>query len=130
MANADQLIAAYRKARALKEELADKHKQEMAPYNNMLAKLEAGLLRELANQGLESFKGVNGTAYKRTFTNVKTSDWDLTLPWVLKNGLTHMLEKKLNKSSVQEYVQANEEVPPGITITEDIVIGVRAPTKK
>jgi hypothetical protein len=127
---ATQLIDAYVKVRDRKEELAKRQKQEMEPLNTMLVKLEAGLIMALDATGGDSIKGTAGTVYRRVFTSVKTDDWDVVLPWVLENNLEHMLEKRLNKTAVQEYIDANGEAPPGIAIVQENTIGVRRPSSK
>jgi hypothetical protein len=125
MPTSDDLINAYVIIRDQKKELTDRHKQEMAPFNEKLTKLEAGLLSQLNAAGGESIRCKAGTAYRIERTSVKVDDWDKTLPFVLEHGLEHLLVKNLSKAGVTEYIEANGEAPPGVAITVDAAIGVR-----
>ncbi len=125
MANAEELINAYVVIRDRKKELADRHKQEMVPFNEKLKLLEAGLLSALNDTGGESIKSKSGTAYRITRTSVKTDDWEAFLAFVLSNDLTHMLVHGAAKESVNEYIEANGTAPPGLAISTDNAIGVR-----
>lgn len=127
MATAEQLINAYVHLRDKKKELQEQHKKELAPYNDKLYKLEMGLLSILNADGAESMKTKEGTVYKKVRTAVKVENWEATLPYLIDNGLTHMLEKRLAKTSVDEFVAANGTPPPGVSITSDLMVGVRRP---
>jgi len=56
MPTADEIINAYVRIRDQKKELTDRHKQELAPFNEKLGKLEAGLLSILSANGSESLR--------------------------------------------------------------------------
>jgi len=129
MPTADEIINAYVRIRDQKKELTDRHKQELAPFNEKLGKLEAGLLSILSANGSESIKSKAGTAYITERTSVKTQDWDTFLPFCLENNLEHMLVQSAAKQSVLDYVEANGELPPGLTMSTDLAVNVRRSSK-
>ena len=129
MATTDQLIAAYIKLRDQKKDLADLQKQQMKPFNEKMTLIENALLKHMNDTGAEGIRCDTGTASKIERVNMKTEDWDTALEFIKANDLWHMLHKALAKESVNEYIQANGEPPPGIAISTDITVGVRRPTK-
>lgn len=125
MADIDKIVARYITVRDKKTEMAKRHKKEVLPYNDALEKMENALLKELNVLNLESFKGAHGTAFTVTKANVKIIDFDIALDYILDNDMKHVLEKRLSKTAVQEFVQ-NEGVNfPGTDITQDIIVQVR-----
>lgn len=122
----DRVIEGYLTLRNQKEELAKQQKEAMAPINERMEKLEAYLHMQLQTSGLSSFvaKGV-GTAYHETKTDAAVKDWDATLEWIKQTGAYEFLEKRVSKTVVKEYMEAHGEVPPGISVTSEVVVRVR-----
>ena len=125
MADTEALIAGYIKVRDKKTELAKKHKEEMAPINAAMEKIENNLLGELNATNQESASTVSGTAFKVVKSNVKIQDWDVSLNYILENDLLHFLERRLAKSSVQEFVQSQGVNFPGTSIDSTTVVQIR-----
>lgn len=125
MANVEEVVAAYIKLRDSKKTLASKQKEEMAPINAKLEKLEGWLHREMNRLHAENIRTDAGTAYKATRSSVKVQSWEDFLEFVQENDLWHMLDKRANKTAVQEFVESNEELPPGLSITMDETVNIR-----
>jgi len=123
--SADKLIGAYVLLRDQKKQLTDRHKQELEPYNSKLRLIEAGLMGLIQSAGANSIKTKLGTAYTKERNSVTIQDWDTTLQFILDQGLTHMLEHRLAKSAVEEYITANGEVLPGVGISSELVVNIR-----
>jgi len=123
--NIDDAIDMFVRIRDKKKELQDDHKEQLKPFNEGLKKLEAILIDHLNNSGAESIRGTHGTVYSITRTSAKVDNWDDVLQYILDNELYHMLEKRVSKGAVEEYVEANGEPPPGVAITSDATVGVR-----
>lgn len=123
---AGQVIEAYLQLRALKEGLSNKHKDEMAPVNLKMEKLENYMLSLLNSANVDSmaFKGV-GTMFKKDVQSVTVAEWDATLQWIKDNNAWEFLERRVSKTVVNEYAEANGEVPPGIAVTNTTVVQVR-----
>lgn len=102
------------------------HKEQLAPLNDQMSKLEAFLQMELNKQGVTSFaaKGV-GTAYLQNVTSVTTEDWQSTLDWIKASNLWEFLEKRVSKTVVQDYMESQGEVPPGINVRTEVEVRIR-----
>lgn len=124
--NAGDVIAAYLKLREEKTRLADEHKEEMAPLNEKMGKLENYMLSLLNAASVDSmaFKGV-GTMFKKNVQSVTVEEWDATLAWIRGGEHWEFLERRVSKTVVQEYSEASGEIPPGIKVTNDVVVQVR-----
>jgi hypothetical protein len=120
------IIAAYLKLRQQKQEVAKRHSEEMAPYNDKILKLEAYMLNLLNVNNVTSmaFKGV-GTMFKKNVQSVTVEEWPDTLAWIQANNAWEFLERRVSKTVVQEYTESTGEVPPGIKVTNDTVVQVR-----
>lgn len=124
--SAGDAIAAYLKLRDKKAELADKHKDEMAPYNEKMTKLENFMLDVLNKASVDSmaFKGV-GTMFKKEHTSVTAEEWDATLTWIKENNAWEFLERRVSKTVAQEYAAAHGAYPPGLKVVTSIGVQVR-----
>lgn len=123
--NVDQVLSAYLQLRAKKDETVAKHKEELAPLNDQMNKCLAWVQQQLQNQGLQNFKGQSGIAFLQTDVAVKVQDWDAMFEWIKANEAWMFLEKRVSKSVVQEFMQANNEVPPGVSITTSVEAHIR-----
>lgn len=124
--SAGDVIAAFLKLRRQKEEIVSRHKDELAPINEKMGKLENYMLDLLNKAGVDSmaFKGV-GTMFKKNTQSVTVDDWEATLGWIRAHEAWEFLERRVSKTVVQEYSEAQGEVPPGVKVTNDIVVQVR-----
>lgn len=93
--------------------------------NVMLDRCEAFLLTKMTEQGVESYKTAAGTAYRQTRTSATVADWDCLLPFIQRNELWNMLERRVSKVAVEEYRAANDDLPPGINWRAEHVVNVR-----
>ena len=69
------------------------------------------LFERMNQMGLEGAKGKLCTVsqYKSTICSIQ--DWDKALPWLIENGHTHLLQKKLSDPSYRELLALGIEVP-------------------
>lgn len=93
--------------------------------DSMLTRCEAFLLTKMTEQGVESYKTAAGTAYRQTRTSATVADWDCLLPFIRAHELWNMLERRVSKVAVEEYVAANEDLPPGVNLRREHVVNVR-----
>ena len=107
---------AQRKAAYEAEDAADKAKQE---------KIEGVLLAKLDAEGSDSVRTANGTAYKSKRISVSVADWDSFFPFVQQTEAWHMLEHRASKTAVEQYVEENADLPPGLNWSETITLNVR-----
>lgn len=125
MATMDQVIAAYIHLRAEKEAMAKRHKEELAPLTDKMNKLLAWTHQQLQSQGQKNARVDSGTAFLQTDISVTVEDWDAVWDFVTANGLKAMLERRVSKGVVQEYIESTGEVPPGVKVTSEISCHIR-----
>lgn len=122
----DDVLAAFIKIRDKQAEMKERHKTELAPLEQSREKLETYLLAFLNTTGSDSIvaKGT-GTAFKQEVTTVTVRDWPATIAWIKQNDAWEFLEKRVSKSVVQEYSEANNALPPGLEMQIAIEVRVR-----
>lgn len=125
MATMDQVVAAYLKLRQERDALKKKQAEEMAPLNDKMMKLQAWCQAQLQSQGQRNARVDSGTCFLQTDTSVTVEDWDTVLSFVKDKDLYAMLEKRVSKGVVQEYIESTGEVPPGVKVTQEISCHIR-----
>ena len=123
--NIETVVGAYRKLRDIKDDIKKKHSEELAPINSKLNTIEIWLLETLNKLGINSAKTNNGTAYKATINRTKVVDWPATLKFIQEHDLWHMLEQRVSKSAVEEYVESEGSAPPGVEVNSEVRVNVR-----
>lgn len=124
-ATIDRVVGAYRKLRDLKKDMQDRHKEELQPLDEKMEKLENHLHQQLLATGVDSMKTPHGTAYLSRTASVKVEDWECALDFIKANDLWHMLEKRLAKSAVEEFVAGQNQNLPGTEISYIQKVNVR-----
>lgn len=123
-ANNAELVARYIKIREAKQALEAAHKAEVAKLDEALARLERFFLEQLNTMGASSVSTPAGVFFRQETTNVKTDDWDQTLNFIRENNAWHMLNRAVNKTAVMEFMQENEDLPPGVSLRRETVVRV------
>lgn len=123
--NIDDVIKTYIQLRDRVDEIKAEHKAQLAPFGAKMEKIEGWLQNQLQTQGLTNFKGTSGTAFLKEVTSATVADWDTTLPFIRENELWEMLERRVSKTVVDDYIESHGEVPPGVNFTRAIVVQVR-----
>lgn len=111
----DKVIAHYVALRDKKQDMEKRHKQELEPIKQDMDLIEAALQKDLQDQGLKQFKGDHGTAFIKTLTNAKVTDWEgEALPWLVENERWDLLVRNVNKTNMLE----TETDVPGVEISQ------------
>ncbi|MFI5397621.1 MAG: hypothetical protein ACHQ9S_18950 [Candidatus Binatia bacterium] len=126
MAKLDEVIGAVIKVRDQIDAIKKEQKEALSPLSLKLEKLEAYLQLQLTTLGVTNFaaKGV-GTAYLQNVTGVTVEDWDATLAWIKETELWEMLEKRVSKSVVQDYMESQNNIPPGVKVRTEVEVRIR-----
>jgi len=128
--NVDQVIAAYIKMREKKSRMEAEVKAEVAKINEKLMRLEGWLRGKADEQGVTSFKTNHGTAFMTTVDFASVADWDAVLKFIKDNDAYDMLERRVSKTAVRGYIEANKSIPAGINYGTKLEVNVRKPTAK
>ena len=123
--NIEDLVKAYITLRDQKAALKAAQAEALKPYDEALAKLEAQALTALNQSGVESMKTAAGTVYSTTATSATVADKSAFMEYITNNGAFDLLDVRANKTAVQDYLAANNDVPPGVTVRREIKVGFR-----
>jgi hypothetical protein len=124
-AKLDQIIDKYLKIRDEKTKIKEKYQADVAHLDAAMEKIENYLQAEMQKSGLKNLPTELGTAYLSTRTAATVADWDSLLSYVRANDLWTLLEKRVSKTAVEEFVAANDDLPPGVNISQAVVVNVR-----
>ncbi len=125
----DELVGNYITLRDRKSKIKAEYDGKVAEIDALLDRIEARLLETFDASGLDSVKTPLGTAYKSSRTSATIADWDAFFGHVKNHEAWELLEHRCSKVAVEQYKAANEDLPPGINWREELVVGVRRPTK-
>jgi hypothetical protein len=126
----DAVIKKYMRLREKKAAVEAEIKERVDAIKADMAKLEAFLKAKLDADGLTSFKTEYGTAFLTTTDFANVEDWDAVLRFIREEEAFDMLEKRVSKTAVRGYIDANKAVPPGIKYGTKLDINVRKPTAR
>jgi len=118
-------IGGYIKLRDKKSEMEERHREEMAPINELMAKIEAQMLEHMSEEGATSIKTEAGTAYRTTRTSTSVADRSAFMGFVIENEAWEFLESRANKSAVVAYKEEHDDLPPGLNWREQVVVNFR-----
>ena len=126
----DSVIATYLKLRGQKDAIQNEAKEKVKAIQEKLMKLEAWLKDKMDAEGETSKKTISGTAFITTTDFANVADWDATLSFIQDNEAWDMLEKRVSKTAVRGYIDANKAVPNGVNYGTRIDVQVRKPANK
>jgi hypothetical protein len=121
----EHVVGTYMKLRRKKEALEAETKADLDEIKVKMGKLEAWLMQKADDEGVTSFKTDSGTAFVTTTDFANVADWDAVLTFIKDNEAFDMLEKRVSKTAVRGYMDANGSVPPGITYGSKLGINIR-----
>lgn len=121
----EQLVEKYIELRDMKAKLKAKFEEKSSKLDAVMERIEGVILQQFNEAGVESMRTKAGTAYKQVRTSAGIADWDTTLDFVKGHEMWNMLERRVNKSAVEQYKDANGELPPGVNWREEVVINIR-----
>lgn len=124
-AKLDEIVAKYMQLRDRKKVIKDEYDAKVADLDAAMERIENYLLAEMQKSGLKNLPTEAGTAYMSTRTSATVADWDSLLHFVREHELWTMLEKRVSKTAVDEYVAANDDLPPGVNVTQAVVVNIR-----
>lgn len=128
--NVGDVIRTYMVLRNQKSALEADTKAKVDTIKQKMEKLEAWIKERADEQGVTSFKSEWGTAFLTTTDYANVSDWDAMLQFVRDNEAYDMLEKRVSKTAVRGYIEANKSVPPGVNYGTKLEVNIRKPGAK
>lgn len=121
----DRVIGGYVKLRDMKAALVKKQKEELALIQASMDKIENYLQKYLLEANLQSVNSDAGTAFLQHVASTTVRDWPAALDFIKANDEWSMLEARVSKTAVKDYLDEHGALPPGVEYTEAIVTRVR-----
>ena len=126
-----QLIAAFLSLRDKKKAMAERHRAEMAPLNELLERVDSALLAHCIANGIDSVRDkAIGSATKATKTNASIERPDEFRQFVIATEAWDMVNWSANVEAVTSYADAHKVLPPGVKLSSYQHMNVRKATKK
>lgn len=124
--NIADLIGTYIEMRDTVAQMDAEAKAATKPLKDAMADIELRIKAHLneTGQSSASVKGV-GTAYKTTRVSSKVADWGAAFEHIKEHDLWHMIEHRVSKTAVQEYMAVHGEPPPGVDVTTSIEVNIQ-----
>lgn len=122
----EAIITKYLELRDAVEAINAKAKADAAVMKEAMSGIEAYMMKQAIETGQTNFgvKGV-GTAFITTETHCSVADWGAVLDFAKANDMWDMLTKGVSKTVVAQYLERNEQLPPGINWSAHKVIQIR-----
>jgi len=122
----DNIVERYVKLRDRKAELKKAYEASVEGIDKGMEKIENFLLKTLQDMGTEAFKTAHGTAYVTTKTSATIRDWDQFKAFLEEQeDPFYFLDRKANKTAVEEYSKEHQDVPSGINWTAIKAVNIR-----
>ncbi len=125
MPNVDDVVSGYLRLRDEKKRIAKRQKEELAPLNAKMKKIEAWLQAWMHLQGGQNMKTKHGTVYLSTTTSAKVEDRNVFFAFVRDNHMWAMLTSNVSEDAVEEYIESTGDVPPGVSVSRETNARVR-----
>jgi hypothetical protein len=123
----NELVAKYIDLRDRKEAIRKEATEKTAKIDAVLRKIENVLIASLDAAGVESAKTQDGTAFVATRSSATVADRDAFLGFVVEHDAFDMLESRCSKVAVEQWLEVNGELPPGVNYRTERTINVRRP---
>lgn len=121
-----ELIEEYIKLRDGKKIADDTYEAWLQEnYKTRMVELEGVLLDTLNKLGIDSLAGPSGTVYKRITTSVTVADAGEFRRHVIGSEQWDLIDWRANKTTINDMVEKNELLPPGINRSEFWTVGIR-----
>lgn len=124
--NVDDLTKAYLHLRHHIDKQTDALKDTLKPFKTQMEVIEAALQKKLIDAGANSIKTPHGTPYLSTKVSAKVENWETFYAFVQEVQDDELLEKRANKTKVEEYADQMGKPVPGITMTSVQTLNVRS----
>jgi hypothetical protein len=122
----EKLAKVYIKIRDARRDLKKKFDEEDGALKAKLEKIEGVMLTFLNENKQESARTTVGTFFKQEEVTPTAADWDAIYKWIKKNDAFEMLERRIKKTFVSEYMEAHKgSIPPGVSVYREYVVRVR-----
>jgi hypothetical protein len=122
----EEIVAKYIAIRDEKTKRKAAYTADVAKLDAALDKIEAHLLTLMQAQGLKSLPTAAGTPYIQHRSSASIADWPSYKKFLMEQEDPFLfLEQRVNKTMLDEYRAANDDLPPGVNWNESVVVNVK-----
>lgn len=121
----DGLVERYLALRDKKAEYKAEYDAKVEAIEAAMTKVENYLLKLMQDLGVESIRTAVGTPYISRRSSASVSDWESFLGFVRENDNWEMLERRANKTVVQQWREEHNDLPPGLNWREERVVNIK-----
>lgn len=121
----NEVVRGYVALRDKKNEIKKRHAEELRPINEKMEVIEGWLQRDLMTRGVQSEKTDSGTAYLSTVVTATVRDRDEYLKFVKEKEMWDLIENRVSKSVVSDYLEETGEIIPGVNYEKTQVVRIR-----
>jgi len=114
MADIEAVIAGYLKLRDKRKQLKSKYEEEDKKLQDQLEILENYIKKVQRELNITQLKCLSGVAFTSPRIVYNCKDWNRFIQWAIENNHVGFLQRRLSNSSIQEFVDANNIIPPGL----------------
>lgn len=121
-----RVTKAFLNIREARAELRKQYEEKDSDLQQSQAKLEAVMLDHLNKHGMDAVRTEVGTFYRQEDIKPSASDWEMVYRWVKDHDAWDLLERRLKKTFISEYMEAHDgAMPPGVSVHRQYVVRVR-----
>jgi len=113
------------KLRTAKAEIARIAKENTAKIQSAMDTISEDIKEYLQQNKIQSIKTKDATLYISTTHSVGVEDWSKVLGFIKENDRYDMLEKRISKTAVMEYVEEKGVLPKGVKYSAIQSLNVR-----
>jgi hypothetical protein len=122
----DKVAETYVKIRDARAALKKQYEAEDNALKDQLATLDGFLLETMQSLGAESVRTKHGTVYLSVSVKPNCGDWNALYAWITENDAFDVLERRVKKSFIVDYMKENkDELPPGISVLHEYTVTIR-----
>lgn len=122
----EELVAKYIQLRQRKAELKAQYESQVSKLDEVQDKIEAVLLEQFAQQGVESVRTNAGTAYVTTRASASVADRDVFKTFLDQQEDPYtFIDLRVNKTAVEQFKAESGDLPPGVNWNEIRVVNFR-----
>jgi hypothetical protein len=124
-----QVTRAYVNLRDARAKLREDYDKSDADLKSAQTRLEGVMLDHLNKHGMNTVATDAGTFYRQEEIKPNCADWTGLFDWIKDNDAWDVLERRVKKTFIKEYMEAHDgALPPGISVFKEYVVRVRRPS--
>lgn len=121
----DEMVEQYVKMRDGLAKADEAHKEKTAAARQWLLDQNTRLLERLQKLGVDSAATPHGTAYRKSKKSATIADPAAFRRFVIGSEAWDLADWRANAPAVDEFIQANNNPPPGVNYSVMFDVGVR-----